>query len=73
MTIPIKREPPDMGPAERCCFCRKGSRMWTNLPDRAPGEQVACCADCSKRHWPADVPTKNAWFKQYADGREVET
>jgi len=63
-TIPVVQEPPDMGPAERCCFCRKRTRMWTALHDRSPGQQVACCEVCAKSHVPKDVPTKAEWFRQ---------
>jgi hypothetical protein len=71
VTIPIQMEPPDMGPAERCCFCRKGSRMWTDLLDRTPGEQVACCVDCAWKHTPTEVPTKDEWFR-HSSARAVE-
>lgn len=63
MSIPLKREPPDMGPAERCCFCRTPSRMWTDLPDRTPGQQVACCERCASERIPEEVPTKEQWFR----------
>lgn len=62
--IPIKKEPPDMGPAERCCFCRERTRMWTDMPSRKPGQQVACCEKCAANHPHRDVPTKKEWFKQ---------
>lgn len=61
--IPIVREDEDMGPVmERCCFCRTPTRMWTDLPDRKPGEQVACCTKCSETGSPKAVPTKAIWY-----------
>jgi hypothetical protein len=62
--IPILHEPLDMalGVPERCCFCRSATRFWTALPDRTPGQQVACCETCAGTHWPVQVPSKEAWF-----------
>jgi hypothetical protein len=48
-------------PIERCCFCRTPTRWWTKLPDRTPGQQVACCQGCADSQAPADVPTKDQW------------
>lgn len=62
MSIPIVKEPPDMGPPERCCFCRTPTRMWTDLPSRKPGEQVACCEKCAAKEMHRDVPTKKEWL-----------
>lgn len=62
MTIPTRREPPDMGPRESCCFCRKPTPYWTAIKGRMPGEQVACCQPCAATHDPKDVPTKAQWF-----------
>jgi hypothetical protein len=47
-----------------CCFCRHRTGMWTDLPDREPGEQVACCDSCASRAEPEDVPTKAEWFRR---------
>lgn len=62
--IPTVREPPDVAsaPPERCCFCRWTTRHWTALPDRTPGQQVACCEACAFTHRPVQVPSKVAWF-----------
>lgn len=63
--IPVEHEPREV-PAgdvvEACCFCAKGTRYWTKLPDRTPGQQVACCEVCAKKHRPEQVPTKAAWW-----------
>lgn len=48
---------------ERCCFCRAHTHTWTNLPDRQPGQQVACCEACARVADPVDVPTKKAWMR----------
>lgn len=61
--IPL-RDLPDEPPHEPCCFCRVSTTLWTDLPDRAPGAQVACCRPCSKERAPAEVPTKRAWFEK---------
>jgi len=55
---------PDGEAVERCCFCRARSLTWTNLPDRAPGEQVACCAKCAARARPSQVPSKREWCER---------
>ena len=47
---------------ENCAICRNITRHWTLLPDRTPGEQVACCKSCSRTKEPADVPTRKAWL-----------
>lgn len=62
--IPIEREPPGMGgpPYERCALCRVPTPFWTKIASRTPGEQVACCKACSKKHVVAEVPTKDVWF-----------
>lgn len=62
--IPVEHEPHDMpmGPPEACCFCRAPTRMWTDLPTRTPGQQVACCLPCAITHTPAQAPSKGAWF-----------
>lgn len=46
---------------ELCCVCRTPTRMWTDLPDRTPGQQVACCKTCATVKAPAQVPTKAEW------------
>lgn len=63
MTIPITREPPDMGVLERCCFCRAPTEYWTALKERTPGQQVACCQQCAKTRAPEEAPSKRAWFQ----------
>lgn len=60
--IPIEREPPDTGPSEHCCFCCAPTRMWTDMHNRLPGAQVACCETCAKTRQRDEVPTKKAWF-----------
>jgi hypothetical protein len=65
MTIPVVHEPdpdPSIALAEHCCFCDAPTHYWTELSDRAPGEQVACCRACAKTHEVSEVPTKAAWF-----------
>lgn len=64
MPIPIHPQPDTEPPFERCCFCRTPTRQWTELADRAPGAQVACCKSCAAQHEPAEVPTKLAWFRK---------
>lgn len=59
--IPTTIEPDPGPPFEHCCFCGKPTRHWTNLPDRTPGAQVACCQACARLHEPQEVPTKDAW------------
>lgn len=61
MSIPLTREPPDMGALERCCFCRKPTPMWTAMDERVPGEQVACCDACAETRTHEDVPSKREW------------
>lgn len=62
--IPVRREPEMRPPFEPCCFCLLGTTHWTALPDRKPGEQVACCRRCAAEREPADVPTRDEWFAQ---------
>lgn len=62
MMIPIEREPPNMGPAEHCCFCDATTRMWTALAERKPGAQVACCEMCASTRSAEEVPDKSAWI-----------
>jgi len=60
----IHTTPDTIGPPlERCCFCRSPSQTWTHLPDRRPGEPVACCALCAGHRHPAEVPTKADWIR----------
>lgn len=61
--IPVEDcpDPDDPHTLERCCFCRKRTSWWTKLPKRTPGQQVACCETCSKKHTTSEVPTKDAW------------
>jgi hypothetical protein len=47
---------------ENCALCGNITSYWTMLPDRTPGEQVACCKQCGRTKEPSDVPTKKAWF-----------
>ncbi len=62
MPIPTKREPVGEGPPfEACCFCDRRTPFWTELADRTPGQQVACCEPCAEKHEPSEVPTKAAW------------
>lgn len=61
MSVPIKKEPDPRPPFERCCFCRIATTYWTDLPDRTPAQQVACCSGCACSHKSAEVPTKEAW------------
>jgi len=62
--IPVQLEPHAEPPYERCCFCRTPTPIWTDLPNRTPGEQVACCDRCAKRAHPQDVPTKAVWCRR---------
>lgn len=63
--IPLMKEPPDFGACEMCCFCHQPTRWWTDLPDRTPGNQVACCPDCAGT-FPADVvPSKREWCEYW--------
>jgi len=59
--IPVEKENPVEPPFEHCCFCCKPTAFWTKLPDRKPGEQVACCESCAGVNTPDDVPTKKTW------------
>jgi hypothetical protein len=63
--IATTAEPGGMGTLhERCCFCREPTRRWTNLPERKPGEQVACCESCAKEAKTEDVPAKEVWCRR---------
>lgn len=64
MAIPIVAEPDTWRGwvAEACCFCEVSTRLWTSLPDRKPGEQVACCTFCADTFDVEVVPTKDEWF-----------
>jgi hypothetical protein len=70
--IPTIRQDNPQPPFEVCCFCRQRTMLWTNLPDRKEGEQVACCGACAERAKPEDVPTKKQWFRreEIADHRD---
>lgn len=59
--IPTTTDTGPFGGLEHCAICRAITHHWTALPDRAPGEQVACCEGCAKSKTPGDVPTKDAW------------
>lgn len=59
--IPIHKQDDPHPPYEHCCFCDKPTMMWTTLPTRTPGQQVACCEGCSKTHEPGEVPSKHDW------------
>lgn len=62
-STPVEEEPKpwDLGAIERCCMCRVGTRYWTRLPDRTPGQQVAMCATCAVFTAPSAVPSKRDW------------
>ncbi len=63
--IPVSTEPEILEPSyEQCVFCRKPTKFWTDLPDRTPGEQVACCKTCATSHGPSEVLSKDAWFEK---------
>lgn len=64
MTITLCREPGNDPPTERCCICREKTMFWTALPDRTPGQQVACCQHCGSRSNPEDIPTKPVWLRR---------
>lgn len=64
MTVPIKPEPNPKPPYEHCFSCRTPTKFWTDLPDRTPGEQVACCPGCACDLKPNEVITKKAWFER---------
>lgn len=55
------QQDPD-GEIEFCAICDGPTVLWTDLPDRSPGAQVAICHICAEAKAPADVPTKRAWF-----------
>lgn len=60
--VTVEHEPDSFGPwLERCCVCRERTPYWTVLPDRTPGQQVACCQSCAKTVEPHEVPTKREW------------
>lgn len=61
--VPIVHEPDNLAwvVAERCCFCHQPTRHWTNLPERSPGQQVACCEGCAGIFEPEVVPAKMEW------------
>jgi hypothetical protein len=63
MPIPIHPEPEE-DICEKCCFCRSKTAFWTSLPDRPPGQQVACCPHCASRGEPEDVPPKPVWCRR---------
>ncbi len=46
---------------ELCCICREPTPFWTNLSDRKPGQQVACCEKCAKLANPEHIPSKEVW------------
>ena len=62
-TIPVDPQPDLEPPYEECCFCFTPTPLWTNLPDRESGEQVACCLECAQKRKREEVPTKQAWFQ----------
>jgi len=62
--IKVHKEPDDEPPFERCCFCRKPTPFWTQLENRTPGQQVACCEACASRAHVQDVPTKAVWCRR---------
>lgn len=64
MTISLYREPGNDPPTERCCICRDKTVFWSALPDRTPGQQVACCPHCASRANPNDIPTKTVWMRR---------
>ena len=61
---PIKREagPLALWDQERCAVCRARTPLWTDIPDRTDGAQVALCVACASMTPPSMVPTKNEWF-----------
>lgn len=65
--LPLVPEPIDMGVAEACCFCHALTRFWTDLPDRTPGQQVACCPDCAGIFDADVVPSKNEWMDYWRE------
>lgn len=63
--IVTEQEPKEMvrtWPAENSCMCRKPTRLWTVLPDRTPGQQVATCECCATVTEPQNVPSKQDWM-----------
>lgn len=68
MPVPVATEPKNSPTStmdmERCCFCRAKTAFWTELPERKPGDQVACCEACAKQAWPLDVPSKRVWMRR---------
>lgn len=54
-------------------MCRKQTRLWTAIPDRSPGQQVAICEECAATSDPMDVPSKSDWVarERRAWGGEV--
>lgn len=75
--IPTKREPIGWSRGswemERCCFCRQPTPYWTTLPDRTPGQQVACCETCAPIRNPEEVPSKAVWCGLEREIRKRET
>jgi len=63
-TTPIKRETGPSAPwnQERCCMCRARTPMWTDIPERTDGQQVALCESCAAKTSPSAVPSKDEWF-----------
>lgn len=61
ISIPVVRDPRIEFPLEHCVFCDVDTTWWTALPDRADGEQVACCPACARERDRAEVPSKAAW------------
>jgi hypothetical protein len=59
--IRVEVEPWGEAPYEACCFCHTPTAYWTVIAARKPGQQVACCQDCSKLYKVKDVPTKEDW------------
>jgi len=62
-TTPIVREtgPIALWDRERCCVCRALTPMWTAIPERTDGQQVALCESCAAKTPPSAVPTKDEW------------
>lgn len=61
--IPIEQENmPDERVRERCCFCWEPTTWWTDIMQRRPEQQVACCVECSEKYRQLDVPSKKYWF-----------
>lgn len=63
--IPTEHESSTMAcwSAPRCCVCRKPTRLWTVLPERTVGEQVAICEGCAAATEPNAIPSKAQWQK----------